>query len=242
MSKGAGTLPSTGTGSNSGTYTVPPGFDRDWYLATYPDVAASGVDPVMHYDKFGAFEGRFINAQDQAQRQSMASQYANNPYAFDPEFYLRTNPDVANAIAGTNMDPRQHYQQYGMAEGRSRNAYEAAGGIPHADPTSGVGVAPAPDTSSQRLNPNDPASWAAWSQRASNQTQGLNRLPYVAPSSDTLSADPLAVISQFYPRGNNWGYVAPGMTGPSPQAAPVDPNALPANAQAVTNLGMMLRR
>ncbi len=226
-------------GSNTGTYAAPPGFDRDWYLATYPDVAASGVDPVMHYDKFGAFEGRFINAQDQAQRTADAQRFANNPYAFDPAYYLRTNPDVANAIAGTHMTPQQHFQQYGMAEGRSRNAFEAAGGIPHADVASG-NVAPPPATSSQRLNPADPASWAAWSQRASNETQGLNRLPYVAPSSATLSADPQAVLAQFYSQGNNWGYVPPGSV--QAAAAAVDPNALPANGQAVTNLGMMLRR
>jgi hypothetical protein len=33
-------------------------FDARWYLATYPDVAASGVDPIRHYLEFGAPEGR----------------------------------------------------------------------------------------------------------------------------------------------------------------------------------------
>jgi len=33
-------------------------FDADWYLAEYPDVARSGVEPARHYLLFGAAEGR----------------------------------------------------------------------------------------------------------------------------------------------------------------------------------------
>jgi Methyltransferase domain len=33
-------------------------FDADWYLKKYPDVAESGMDPVIHYIQFGASEGR----------------------------------------------------------------------------------------------------------------------------------------------------------------------------------------
>lgn len=32
--------------------------DRDFYLATYPDVAAAEVDPVVHFKRHGRFEGR----------------------------------------------------------------------------------------------------------------------------------------------------------------------------------------
>ena len=34
------------------------GVDRIWYLSTYPDVAAAGMDPVDHYLQFGWREGR----------------------------------------------------------------------------------------------------------------------------------------------------------------------------------------
>src|SRR5207237_3660212 len=34
------------------------GVDRVWYLSTYPDVAAAGVDPVEHYVRWGWREGR----------------------------------------------------------------------------------------------------------------------------------------------------------------------------------------
>jgi len=33
-------------------------FDASWYLAAYPDVAAAGVDPALHYLRRGAVEGR----------------------------------------------------------------------------------------------------------------------------------------------------------------------------------------
>ena len=46
-------------------------FDVDWYLATYPDVAASGMDPVDHYLQVGAALG-----------------YNPNPL-FDTNFYAR---------------------------------------------------------------------------------------------------------------------------------------------------------
>ena len=33
-------------------------FDRDYYLARYPDVRAAGVDPVEHYLNHGGMERR----------------------------------------------------------------------------------------------------------------------------------------------------------------------------------------
>ena len=33
-------------------------FDPDWYLLTYPDVAAAGCDPLEHYMLHGAMELR----------------------------------------------------------------------------------------------------------------------------------------------------------------------------------------
>ena len=37
-------------------------FDADYYLSTYPDVAASGRVPLEHYLRDGRGEGRRINA------------------------------------------------------------------------------------------------------------------------------------------------------------------------------------
>lgn len=72
-------------------------FDRGWYLATYPDVAELGIDPVRHYIGSGAREGR-------------------DP---GPDFstceYLRGNPDVA----AMGINPLGHFIMRGRAEGRS---------------------------------------------------------------------------------------------------------------------------
>jgi hypothetical protein len=71
-------------------------FDRAWYLATYPDVAAAGVDPVQHYLESGAAEGR-----DPGPR-------------FSSRGYLCRYHDVAK----DNANPLVHYITFGISEGR----------------------------------------------------------------------------------------------------------------------------
>ncbi|MFT4257001.1 MAG: CDP-glycerol glycerophosphotransferase family protein [Pseudoxanthomonas sp.] len=72
-------------------------FDTAYYLATYPDVAATGIDPVQHYFTCGAAEGR-------------------NPCAmFDSHYYLRHNPDVA----ADGVNPLLHFCRNGWKELRN---------------------------------------------------------------------------------------------------------------------------
>jgi Methyltransferase domain len=75
-------------------------FDRDWYLKTYPDVAAAEVNPAAHYLATGAAEGR-----DPGPR-------------FSTRTYLRRHRDVAAA----GINPLLHYLQLGMNEGRKVSA------------------------------------------------------------------------------------------------------------------------
>jgi SAM-dependent methyltransferase len=50
----------------------------------------------------------------------------NVPGEFDEKYYLAANPDVAMAVrAGFNQSAREHYDRFGRAEGRARNAEEA---------------------------------------------------------------------------------------------------------------------
>lgn len=72
-------------------------FDANWYLETYKDVAAVGIDPVQHYLSAGASEGR------------------NPSSRFDGNWYLQRYPDVAE----TGMNPLLHYIKHGREEGRS---------------------------------------------------------------------------------------------------------------------------
>lgn len=71
-------------------------FDAAWYIERYPDVAASGIDPTLHYLEFGALEGRDPSPK------------------FDTNFYVRTYTDVA--VSGIN--PLLHFIQYGQGENR----------------------------------------------------------------------------------------------------------------------------
>ncbi len=71
-------------------------FDTEWYLNEYPDVRVKGLDPVEHYLRFGAREGR------------------NPSRLFRTNEYLSRYPDVR--AAGAN--PFLHFILHGAAEGR----------------------------------------------------------------------------------------------------------------------------
>jgi hypothetical protein len=71
-------------------------FDRDHYLAYNPDVADSGSDPLTHYVRFGAPEGRNPNA------------------VFLSAWYLAENPDVSRS----GRNPLDHWICEGLAEDR----------------------------------------------------------------------------------------------------------------------------
>ncbi len=73
-------------------------FDPELYRERYPGVCESGLDPLTHYVRHGAAEGR--------QACSL----------FDPAYYLRRYPDVATAD-----DPLLHFLRTGADEGRWPN-------------------------------------------------------------------------------------------------------------------------
>ncbi len=74
-------------------------FDSDWYLAQNPDVRKAGVNPLEHYVRFGAAEGRDPNP------------------LFDTNWYLTQYPDVRQH----GVNPLEHYARFGAAEGRDPN-------------------------------------------------------------------------------------------------------------------------
>jgi glycosyltransferase involved in cell wall biosynthesis len=71
-------------------------FDTDHYRLQNPDVAEAGLDPVLHYLRFGAAEGRDPSP------------------SFNTDYYLRANPDVAE----NGINPLLHFLRYGEHEGR----------------------------------------------------------------------------------------------------------------------------
>lgn len=72
-------------------------FDEAWYLETYPDVAKSQVNPIEHYLKAGAYEGR------------------NPSETFDTTWYLIYYRDVTES----GLNPLIHYIRYGQKENRA---------------------------------------------------------------------------------------------------------------------------
>lgn len=72
-------------------------FDRSFYLDRHPDVAESGMDPVLHYLTHGWQERRDPRSD------------------FSTSYYLDSHPDVARA----GVNPFLHYILAGRSEGRA---------------------------------------------------------------------------------------------------------------------------
>jgi len=71
-------------------------FDADFYRTRYPDVAASGVDPLEHYMLFGWKEGRDPSS------------------VFSTSYYLQHSPELAKV----GMNPFLHWVFHGTREKR----------------------------------------------------------------------------------------------------------------------------
>jgi GT2 family glycosyltransferase/glycosyltransferase involved in cell wall biosynthesis len=72
-------------------------FDAEWYLQTYPDVSALGMDPAEHYLWLGA------------------ELHRNPSPRFETGFYLTEYADVSES----EVNPLLHYIRIGAREGRS---------------------------------------------------------------------------------------------------------------------------
>ena len=111
-------------------------FDPVWYLSKNPDVAASNVDPLVHFLREGAKEGRSphplfdpkyylttypeaaigggANALKHYLTQGWKKGFKPNS-TFDPSFYLGQYPEIAQA----GIEPLTHFVTIGLREGRS---------------------------------------------------------------------------------------------------------------------------
>jgi len=115
-------------------------FDADWYLTQNPDVAQAGINPLLHYVRHGAEEGRdpspFFHSKWYLTQNPDVAQAGTNPLLhyvrhgaeegrdpsplFHSKWYLAQNPDVAAA----RMNPLQHYMEYGRREGRRAHEHD----------------------------------------------------------------------------------------------------------------------
>jgi glycosyltransferase involved in cell wall biosynthesis len=120
-------------------------FDPKWYSKKYADVAMVGLDPLEHYFRIGIYAGRdpgplfsnshyYLQIQEQGLglkvdlplvhylRQGWKTGFNPHPF-FSVDFYLRENPDVADA----GMEPLGHFLRIGAREGRNPHpAFDAS--------------------------------------------------------------------------------------------------------------------
>lgn len=107
-----------------------PEFSTRLYLNENTDVAATGVNPFWHYIVAGKAEGRVWGAPSESALETegapidqgltgkqLSDEVATIRNAFDSGFYLRHNPDVADA----GVDPVEHFVVSGWKEGRDPN-------------------------------------------------------------------------------------------------------------------------
>ncbi|MEM8577477.1 MAG: glycosyltransferase [Pseudomonadota bacterium] len=102
-----------------------PHFSVRYYLEQNGDIAESGVNPFHHWIFHGRTEGRHgrdpdgkpervtqpLSAIDPAHRAALEE-------AFDTEFYLMRNLDVAEAVMRGETDAFRHFMTHGWTEGR----------------------------------------------------------------------------------------------------------------------------
>jgi hypothetical protein len=100
-------------------------FSSSDYLALHPDVAASGVEPFVHYIAAGRDEQRATSRSPESNGSS-AQADAEALYVrsviekeFDATFYCGEYPDVAAA----GVDPLQHYLEAGWRERRDPSPF-----------------------------------------------------------------------------------------------------------------------
>ncbi len=118
-------------------------FDAQYYRTQNPDVAASGVDPIRHYVRHGAGEGRnpspYFETTHYLNRHAPGADWPITPLThflligrnkrlspcpwFDYAWYAMKNPDVAIATP----DLYRHFVEHGVYEDRSpTSAFDAA--------------------------------------------------------------------------------------------------------------------
>jgi hypothetical protein len=118
------------------------GFDREWYLKEYPDVARAGIDPIDHYIPHGIQEGRWKSRRQKEKAIASRALREKRPgffrrleisirkrrkrwtsyWTLDPVWYLQAYPEVRAA----GMEPLHHYISFGKEEGRQKRAPETA--------------------------------------------------------------------------------------------------------------------
>ena len=133
-------------------------FDREYYLASCPEIKGTGISPLRHYIMLGdkenllpnaVFEPSYYRSQIKGSFKNVNSlihyiylgRYldVNTCQWFDRNYYLNSNPDVRSS----GLDPLLHYIEHGGVEGR----------LPSKDFDGGHYLLNNPDVSELNVNP-----------------------------------------------------------------------------------------
>lgn len=87
-------------------------FSTDFYLRAYEDVAESGINPLVHYIRYGRAEGRISQS-------CTKDELALAARVVDPKFYLYRYQDLLRK----KLDPVEHYAVFGWREQRDPNPF-----------------------------------------------------------------------------------------------------------------------
>ena len=167
-------------------------FAEFYYQVTYPDIGGSGLDPVTHYVRHGALEGRNPNPLFHTQyytekylgrdvqlrnplvhyiRNAVSELPSPNPF-FDAEFYIRENPSILEH----DINPLLHYLSVGGKLLRS----------PHPDFDVGAYVKANPGVEHSPKTP------------LAHFFAGLGSLPETATHASSEAAPRIAVVLHLY--------------------------------------------
>ena len=140
-------------------------FDQQSYLINNPGLAASGINPLAHFLRFGG-EAETGNA-------ATLVSTAVNAAGFDATFYLLNNPDVR----ASGVDPYQHFQTFGWKEGRDPNAFFDTKGY----------LATYTDVKNSGANPLDHYNTFGWHE-GRNPSPGFDTTRYLDANPDVKAA------------------------------------------------------
>ena len=174
-------------------------FDTAFYLSVYPDVKASGIDPLVPVRPAGWEEGRVPSlsfdpanicapipmSRPRASIRSRISWHYRRPggppaihasragraNGFDYAYYLQHYPDVAAA----HVDPLQHFQSLGWHEGRNPNALFDTSGY----------LATYGDVAAAGINPLDHYHLYGWTE-GRDPSQGFDTPTIISLTTPTL--------------------------------------------------------
>lgn len=93
-------------------------FNSSRYLSAYTDVKNAGINPLVHYLRYGRTEGRFRWGRN-GQVPGLEEGLLLSSGLFDPDYYMSMNTDLLKQ----DVDPIWHFLKYGGNEGRNPSVY-----------------------------------------------------------------------------------------------------------------------